>query len=296
MQKFDQFIDYLVYQKRYSKHTIIAYRKDLNQFFEYIHDIYNTSNLDLVEESWIRSWLAQLIDEGMNPKTVNRKISSVKSFFKYLVRTNSIINNPSIQIQGPKQNKRLPVFVEEIKMDQLLKLNEEMNDFESQRDRLIIELFYTTGMRRAELIGLKTSDINFNQNQLKVLGKRNKERILPISEDVKYKINTYINLRDEEVNEASSQEFLFITKKAKKLYPRLVYRIVNSYLSKVSTQDKKSPHVLRHTFATHMLNNGANLNAVKELLGHASLAATQIYTHNTIDKLKEVYKQAHPKA
>lgn len=296
MKELNGFLNYLEYEKRYSAHTISAYEIDLNQFFEYISEQYQIINTLDVNEQIIRSWLAQLIDEGLNPKSVNRKISSVKSFFKYLIRNGIIKINPSVQIQGPKQNKRLPSFVEEVKMDELLAMDNEKDTFESSRDQLILELFYTTGMRRAELIGLKTADINFAQNQMKVLGKRNKERILPFSDEVKIKIDLYIIKRNEEVKDASSQEFLFITKKAKKLYPKLVYRIVNSYLSKVSTQDKKSPHVLRHTFATHMLNNGADLNAVKELLGHTSLAATQIYTHNTIEKLKKVYKQAHPKA
>ena len=290
------FINYLEYEKRYSEHTIAAYKKDINQFLEYTSDNYRLGNDHEINEQIIRSWLAQLIDDGLNPKSVNRKISSIKSYFRFLIRSGKLSKNPTLQIQGPKQNKRLPVFIEESKMDLLLNFNVEAEDFETCRDILIMELFYTTGMRRAELIGLKTSDVNWDQNIIKVLGKRNKERLLPVSEEVKNRIRSYIIYRDEEVENASAQEFLFITKKAKKLYPKFVYRIVNSYLSKVSTQDKRSPHVLRHTFATHMLNNGADLNAVKELLGHASLAATQIYTHNTIEKLKEVYKQAHPKA
>lgn len=296
MIQFEDYVNYLEFEKRYSEHTILAYKKDLNQFFEFAHENYEILYVAEISEPIIRSWLAQLIDEGISPKSVNRKISSIKSYFKFLIRTGKLSKNPVIQIQGPKQNKRLPVFVEESKMELLLKFTNEAEDFETCRDLLIMELFYTTGMRRAELIGLKTLDVNFAQSVIKVLGKRNKERLLPISKEVKNKIKSYLIYRDEEIENASSQEFLFITKKAKKIYPKLVYRIVNSYLSKVSTQDKRSPHVLRHTFATHMLNNGADLNAVKELLGHASLAATQIYTHNTIEKLKEVYKQAHPKA
>jgi len=296
MRALENFINYLEFEKRYSEHTILAYRTDLLQFFEYIQDQYQSSKPNEIEETWIRSWLAHLMDHGNSPKSVNRKISSVKSFFKYLIRNGKLSKNPSLQIQGPKQKKRLPVFVEERKMDQLFLPEIDKEDYESVRNLLMMELFYTTGMRRAELIGLKTRWIDFNQNLIKVLGKRNKERLLPISEAVKNKIQDYLILRNEEIEEGIDQDYLFMTKKGKKLYPKLVYRIVNSYLSTVSTQDKRSPHVLRHTFATHMLNNGADLNAVKELLGHASLAATQIYTHNTIEKLKEVYQQAHPKA
>jgi integrase/recombinase XerC len=296
MRALENFVNYLEFEKRYSEHTILAYRTDLLQFLEYLEDQYQCNKLNEIEESWIRSWLAYLMDNGNSPKSVNRKMSAIKSFFKYLIRNGQLSKNPSVQIQGPKQKKRLPVFVEERKMNQLFVPEIDKEDYESVRNHLIMELFYTTGMRRAELIGLKTHGIDFNQNLIKVLGKRNKERLLPISEDVKNKIRQFVTLRDKEIEERIDQEYLFITKKGKKLYPKLVYRIVNSYLSTVSTQEKKSPHVLRHTFATHMLNNGADLNAVKELLGHASLAATQIYTHNTIEKLKEVYQQAHPKA
>jgi len=296
MKEIDNYIDYLEFEKRYSQHTISAYKKDIVQFFTFVEDQYEVSNEAEVDEQMIRSWLAQLMDEGLSAKSVNRKISSIKTYFKYLIRNQKLSKNPSIQILGPKQNKRLPVFVEEAKMDHLFQLEIDQEDFEMVRNQLIMELFYTTGIRRAELIGLKMNDILESQNLIKVLGKRNKERLLPISEEVKNHIHYYLNLRNTLIENAEKIEFLFITKKAKKLYPKLVYRLVNSYLSQVSTQDKKSPHVLRHTFATHMLNNGADLNAVKELLGHSSLAATQIYTHNTIEKLKEVYKQAHPKA
>lgn len=296
MKEINNYINYLEFEKRYSQHTISAYKKDIDQFFEYISDQYDVFKEADVDDQMIRSWLAQLMDDGLSAKSVNRKISSIKNYFKYLIRNNKLSKNPSLQIIGPKQNKRLPVFVEEVKMDLLFQLEIDQEDFEMVRNQLILELFYTTGIRRAELIGLKMKDILNSQNLIKVLGKRNKERLLPISEEVKNHIHHYIKLRNAQIENAQDIEFLFITKKAKKLYPKLVYRLVNSYLSQVSTQDKKSPHVLRHTFATHMLNNGADLNAVKELLGHTSLAATQIYTHNTIEKLKEVYKQAHPKA
>jgi integrase/recombinase XerC len=292
----NSFLHYLEFEKRYSQHTIAAYKKDLDQFWQYLFDLYGIQKKKEIKDIHIRSWLAQLMDDGVASKSVNRKLSTLKSYFKFLIRNSEITNNPSIQIQGPKSKKRLPVFVEEVKMDTLFNIEIDEGDFESFRDHLILELFYTTGMRRAELIGLNNSHLYFSQNLIKVIGKRNKERLLPVSKLLMSKIQSYILLRDAELEEIIDESILFLTKRGKKLYPKLVYRIVNSYLSKVSTQDKKSPHVLRHTFATHMLNNGADLNAVKELLGHSSLAATQIYTHNTIEKLKEVYNQAHPKA
>jgi len=242
------------------------------------------------------SWLVSLMDEGLTSKSINRKTSSVKSFFKYLLKQGLISKNPSLKIQGPKQKKRLPLFIEESKMDLLTSLEVDESSYVEFRDKLIIELFYTTGIRRAELIGLVISQIDLALGQLKVIGKRNKERILPLLPQIVIGLKKFMALREIEFQEYEKTDWLFLTGKGKKMYPKLVYRIVNTYLSTVSTQDKKSPHVLRHTFATHMLNNGADLNAVKELLGHASLAATQIYTHNTIEKLKKVYQQAHPKA
>lgn len=292
----DSFMSYLEYEKRYSIHTCSAYRVDLEQFLVFVNDEFDVKAVDSISDQMIRSWLASLMDEGLAAKSINRKTSSVKSFFKYLSRLGMIVKNPSLKIQGPKQKKRLPVFIEESKMELLTKTEVDETSYVEFRDKLIIELFYSTGIRRAELIGLTLNQIDLNLEQLKVLGKRNKERILPLLPQMIESLKSFINLREKEFKDHGILDWLFLTEKGKKMYPKLVYRIVNTYLSTVSTQDKKSPHVLRHTFATHMLNNGADLNAVKELLGHASLAATQIYTHNTIEKLKKVYQQAHPKA
>jgi integrase/recombinase XerC len=297
MTELDGYYKYLKFEKRYSEHTLLAYQKDLEQFSDYLTLDFDLEQISKSNDQMIRSWLASLMDEGVSARTVNRKLSSLKGMFRFMLKQEMISIDPSAKIRGPKQKKRLPVFVEENKMKSMF--NEEIlktDDFECVRDYLILELFYATGIRRAELINLKMGDVRINQQQIKVLGKRNKERIIPIGNHIIKTILIYNELRNSAYEEEDFNAYFFITKKGKKLYPKLVYRIVNSYLSHVSTQDKKSPHVLRHTFATHMLNNGADLNAVKEILGHASLAATQIYTHNTIEKLKKVYQQAHPKA
>lgn len=296
MKNLQGFLNYLEFERRYSPLTIKAYSKDLEQFFDFLESDYHINKEEAISDQMIRSWLAHLMDIGLSSKSVNRKVSTVKSFFRYLLRQGIIKSNPSLLIQGPKQKKRLPVFVEERKMEMLIHREVDMQNFEEVRNQLIMELFYSTGIRRAELISLAMVHVDLDLGQIKVLGKRNKERIIPIGEYLNPLFNTYFKLRENIAFEEESKRWVFLTEKGKKIYPKLVYRIVNSYLSSVSTQDKKSPHVLRHTFATHMLNNGADLNAVKELLGHASLAATQIYTHNTIDKLKKVYQQAHPKA
>lgn len=296
MKSLDGFIAYLEFERRYSPLTLNAYQVDLKQFIQFLEADYHIFKESDVTDQMIRSWLAYLMDKGLSAKSVNRKTSSIKSFFRYLMRQGIIDNNPSILVQGPKQKKRLPIIIEERKMKMLSNKVIDQEDFEEVRDKLIMELFYLTGIRRAELIGLTVTNVDLEKGQIKVLGKRNKERIIPIGNSLSPILKTYFNLRESIVNDKESSPWVFLTKKGKKIYPKLVYRIVNTYLSTVSTQDKKSPHVLRHTFATHMLNNGADLNAVKELLGHASLAATQIYTHNTIEKLKKVYQQAHPKA
>ncbi len=295
----EDFLKYLEYEKRYSPHTILSYQNDILQFSNYLKSEYEVDNLGDVSDFHIKSWLASQIDEGKSEKTVNRKLSVVRSFFHYLAKQSNLPKNPTKKIQGPKIRKRLPVYVEESRMEQLSTIipkNGTINEFIDQRNRLIIELFYSTGIRRAELIGMKISDIDIYQSQIRVLGKRNKVRIIPLHKEILTLLTNYLSVRRQFFKSEIPDEWVFLTEKGEKIYPQLVYRIVNSYLSLVSTQDKKSPHVLRHTFATHMLNNGADLNAVKELLGHSSLAATQIYTHNTIEKLKKVYQQAHPKA
>ncbi|MEZ5198755.1 MAG: tyrosine recombinase XerC [Bacteroidales bacterium] len=291
-----KFIDYLNFEKRYSPHTIVAYHNDLNQFYYYLQNSYNINNISQVNFQMIRSWIVELLGEGIAPRSVNRKLSTLKSYYKYLQREDIIKINPLTKITSPKTNKKLPEFVDKDKMDFLFDQVVFSDDFEGIRDRLIISIFYSTGMRLSELINIKDQDIDLAKNQIKVVGKRNKERIIPFTDDLKKMIIQYKSARDNKKSNISQQDHFFVTKKGKIIYKKLVYRLVIMYLSQVSTLQKNSPHVLRHTFATHMLNNGADLNAIKEILGHANLAATQVYTHNTIEKLKTVYKQAHPRA
>ena len=241
----------------------------------------------------IRSWLVELIGQGIGTRSVTRKLTSLKSFFKFLIREGVVEINPMRKITSPKIPKRLPVFVEKEKMEMLLDQIDFGEGYAGIRDKLIIELFYATGMRLAELVNLKDIDFDFYHNTIKVLGKRNKERLIPFGNKFASVMKSYI---EEKKNLFGDIDELFLTDKGNRIYSKMVYRIVVRYLNKVTTVDKKSPHVLRHTFATHLLNNGAELNAVKELLGHTNLSATQVYTHNTIDKLKRIYKQAHPKA
>jgi integrase/recombinase XerC len=287
----NSFLEYLQYEKRFSNHTILAYSNDLAQFSEYLQTTYEIKELSEISHTLIRSWIVRMMDQKMSPRSVNRKITTLKTFYKYLLRQQVVTDNPMLKIQSPKTSKRLPVFVEKDNMNALLDTIEFGNDFEGERNKLIIELFYATGIRLSELINLKQSNVDINSCQLKVLGKRNKERIVPFNNALKQLIERYL-----EHQEAKGSYYLFVTKSGKKLYEKFVYRVVNKYLSHVTSINKKSPHVLRHTFATHMLNNGADLNAIKELLGHANLSATQVYTHNTVEKLKNVHKQAHPKA
>ena len=290
------FLNYIEFERRYSVHTLNSYAKDLEQFSDFIRETYQVEKARDIDFVFIRSWIAFLMEEGNSPRTVNRKISTLKSYFRYLLKVGKIDDNPVLKITGPKVRKKLPVFIEEKSMELLITAFEDPETFEEARDRLVVELFYATGIRRAELIGLQLSDVNMDSRLIKVLGKRNKERLIPIHDSLFFLIDLYLSFKEKAIPLQSQEAYFFLTVKGKKMYPKLVYRIVNNYLSRVSTQKKKSPHVLRHTFATHMLNHGADLNAVKELLGHSNLAATQIYTHNTIEKLKNIYKLAHPKA
>lgn len=292
----DNFRQYLASEKRYSPHTVTAYDKDLQQFFEFLNNNYNTQEITKIEPLMIRAWIMELIDNDYSGKTVNRKLSALKTFYRYLRNNNILQLNPMLKILPPKTNKTLPEFVSIEQMDLLLDDVAFETGFEGRRNRLIIELFYFTGIRLAELVGLTNQDVDLKKNQIKVLGKRNKERIIPFGNTLGQSIKEYISERDMMIGMTGSDDAFFLTEKGLKIYKKLVYRVVNSYLSKVSTLKKKSPHILRHTFATHMLNNGADLNAIKELLGHANLSATQVYTHNTIDKLKSIYNQAHPRA
>ena len=286
----DGFIEYISKQKRYSYHTVLGYKTDLLDFSDYCHKYFKIS-IQQVSHREVRSWFSQLMDDGFKPRTIHRKSSSLKSFFKYLIIQGAVLQSPMDLVPLPKLGKQLPKFVEEKSLDVLLNEIEFPQSFEGKRDKLIIDLFYQTGIRKAELISLTIDDVNFHLNQIKVLGKRNKERIIPISCSLIETIKEYLTYR-----KPSLESNLLITIKGKALYPKLVYNIVNENLSKVTTLSKKSPHVLRHSFATHMLNNGAELNSIKELLGHVNLAATQIYTHNSLEKIKSIYKQAHPRA
>jgi integrase/recombinase XerC len=285
------FIQYIQYEKRYSPHTVLAYRNDLEQFFGFLSSRYQVAEISDITHPMIRSWLVELMETGITPRSVNRKLTTLKSFFRYLVRSGTVEVNPMAKITPPKVSKRLPVFLEKEKMELVFSGVDFGEGYPGLRNRLIIELFYATGMRLSELVGLKDADADLHNETLKVLGKRNKERLIPFGNSVKELLVLYLA---EKQNFES--EYLFLTDNGKRIYPRMVHRIVTGILGSVTTLEKKSPHVLRHTFATHLLNNGAELNAVKELLGHANLSATQIYTHNTIEKLKKVYKQAHPRA
>ena len=289
----DRFLAYIQYEKRYSPHTVTAYRIDLDQFFNFLSIQYNATELSGIDHSMIRSWLVSLIEEGNSPRSVNRKITTLKSFYRFLLKEGLVNDNPLRKITPPKSAKKLPEFIEKVKMSLLL---DEMNPGDGYcglRDRIILEMFYNTGIRLSELINLQEKDVDFHNGTIKVLGKRNKERLIPFSQKFGILLKEYVKEKQKTFDYLPS---LFLTDSGGKMYPKKVYLIVKKYLSNVTTLDKKSPHVLRHTFATHLLNNGADLNAVKELLGHANLSATQIYTHNTIEKLKEIYKQAHPRA
>ena len=291
----ETFLDYLQFEKRYSDHTILSYRTDLVQFEKFIVEETGDSDPSNADGKLIRSWVVRLMDSGQNASTVNRKISTLKSFYKYLMRGQQINKNPMDKVLSPKQSKKLPAFVEADKMDLLLDEYKFGDDFRGVRNRLIIEILYITGMRQAELIGLEEGDVDLYEQNVKVTGKRNKQRIVPFDRAYLDIINSYISLRKEEFPQ-SAYPNLFLTDKGKPLYPKFVYKVVNTYLRFVTTMEHRSPHILRHTFATHMLNSGADLNAIKEILGHANLSATQVYTHNTFEKLVTIYKQAHPRA
>jgi integrase/recombinase XerC len=287
------FLSYLQFEKRYSLHTITAYSNDLVQFFDFIETQYDKVPLEQITGSMVRSWLAGMKETEMTGKSLNRKISSLKSFFKYQIRQERLVKSPMETVISPKITKRLPAFVAEQDMEQLLANLSFAEGWKGYTEKMVIQLFYATGMRLSELILCKETQLDINKSVIKVLGKGNKERILPISKNLAQELANYISEKPEL---AKGNPHIFVTEKGKSLQARAVYSFVKFYLSQVTTLQKKSPHVLRHSFATHLMNNGADLNAVKELLGHASLAATQVYTHNTIEKLKEVFAKAHPKA
>ncbi|MFI5185546.1 MAG: tyrosine-type recombinase/integrase [Chitinophagales bacterium] len=289
------FIDYLKYQKRYSPHTIRSYTDDLIQFFDYAESQFGKILLNEINHNQVRSWLAGMKEKDIASKTINRKISSLRSFFKYLVRTNVLGQTPMSKIITPKMSKRLPDFIKVEDAAKLIGSLENTEDWKSLNTKMLITLFYNTGMRLSELINLKETQVDYHKKQIKVLGKGNKERIIPVSPEIIKTIKEYIQYKKKEFENTGTA--LLVTEKGEKMYPKYPYLLVRSFLDReVKTLNKKSPHVLRHSFATHLSNNGADLNAIKELLGHSSLAATQVYTHITIEKLKNVYKKAHPKA
>ncbi len=291
----NSFLDYLKFQKRYAEHTIVSYEHDLISFFDFLHFQFNEYEVKSIKPAYVRSWLADLKSNENSSKTINRKISSLKTFFKYLLRQEEIEVSPMTTIVSPKQSKRLPQFVDKRDTETLFAHVEFTDDWTGKTEKIILSILYNTGIRQAELIGLKEDQIDYSNYAIKVLGKGSKERIIPVSIDLLEDIKNYIKAKSE-VLETPDTVFLLVRENGKKLYPKWVYNTVKKYLSMVTTIDKRSPHILRHTFATHLSNNGADLNAIKELLGHSSLAATQIYTHNTIEKLKDIYKKAHPKA
>ena len=291
----ESFLQYILIEKGYSPHTVRSYQNDLDQFFAFIQKPDTSGLPGEISSHDIRAWIVHLMDNNISASSVHRKISCLRVFFKYLRKEGIVIHDPMEKVVLPKRKKKLPVFVTEIAMDNLLDKYEFGNDFPGIRNRTLIEMFYLTGMRRAELIGLKNHDVDLVAGTIKVTGKRNKQRIIPIVRTFIVRLEEYIKVRAA-VFQAESENWFFITDKGNKLYDKYVYNTVKSYLNMVTTIEKKSPHVLRHTFATHMLNHGSDLNSIKELLGHANLSATQIYTHNTFEKLKKVYKQAHPRA
>jgi len=289
------FLKYLQTEKRYSKHTVSSYAIDLGQFETYLDLFHENFTMQSADHQLIRAWIVSLIDQKITPRSVNRKISSLRSYFKFLISREVIEKNPVVKIHPIKTDKPLPQFVQTSEMDTLLDRVDFPDGFVGTRDKLVLDLLYGTGMRLAELINLKEADVDCQHQTVKVLGKRNKERIIPITKDNTGLIQSYLSIKKTSTT-IGQIENLFVTENGKPCYPMLIYRIVNKYLGYTSKISKKSPHVLRHSYATHLLNNGADLNAVKDLLGHASLAATQVYTHNSMDKLKKVFDQAHPKA
>ncbi|MGW8314211.1 MAG: tyrosine-type recombinase/integrase [Bacteroidales bacterium] len=293
MTRIEDFMIYLQAEKRYAEHTVRAYRSDLNQFHAFCLEN-GREGMDL-HFKVIRSWVVTLMDAGYSSRSVHRKLTSLKSYCTFLIRIGALDANPLDKVLKPKASKRVPAFVEEVQMDRLLEQYDFGDDFEGIRNRLMLDLLYQTGIRRAELIRLTTGSVNLDERSLKVIGKRNKERIIPLGDALVRRIGEYLVLRNS-LPPAEGEGAFFLTSRGKSLYDKLVYRVVHQYLAMVTTLEKRSPHVLRHTFATHMLNHGADLNAIKELLGHANLSATQVYTHNTFKKLKSIYNQAHPRA
>jgi integrase/recombinase XerC len=289
------FLDYLLLEKKYSQLTVNAYKKDIESFMAFISSKEETNTIQETNYSQIRSWIVNLVQKGITNKSINRKISALNSFFKFLLKIEEVNLNPLSKHKALKTSKKVQIPFSENEINTVLDQINHNQDFEGVRNKLIIELFYSTGIRRIELINIKLKDIDLENKTIKILGKRNKERIIPLLNMVMDSVDIY-KLERNKLETITDNEYLFLTKKGVKVYETLVYRIINDYFSKASTKVKKSPHILRHSFATHLLNQGAELNAVKELLGHSSLAATQVYTHNSIAELKKVYAKAHPRS
>lgn len=291
----ESFLQYLQIEKRYSSLTVRSYLNDLNQFYSFLSETVDASDLASITSQDIRSWIVSLVESKYSSHSIHRKISSLRAFFRYLRKSGIVSSNPLEKVVLPKAKKRLPVFVEEESLDLLLDGIDFGDDFIGMRDKTIIEMLYLTGMRRAELTGLRINDVDLQDGTVKVTGKRNKQRIIPLLRQFTSRLEEYIRAREEKFP-GNENGWFFLSNKGNKMYDKYVYNIVKRYLSMVTTIDRKSPHVLRHTFATHMLNHGADLNSIKEFLGHANLSATQIYTHNSFEQLKKIYKQAHPRA
>jgi len=294
MDWFCQFLNYIEYEKQFSPKTYTAYKTDLEQYFNFLSN--REKEIKKATHQDIRAWIIDELERGKTSKTVNRKISSLKAFYKFLCKNKYILTNPTTKLIVPKQKKSLPIFVSETDMNHLFERIDFGDTFEGIRDKTIIELFYATGIRLSELLNIKRKDIDFYTYTIKIIGKRKKERIIPFSPKLLSILNEYIAVYENEFGEFGQNMFLFTTKEGKIMYPKLIYKIVRKYLDMVSTVEKRSPHVLRHTFATHLLDNGADLSAIKEILGHSSLSATQFYTHTSVERLKKTYKQAHPRA
>lgn len=290
----EKFLQYLQYEKNYSSHTVLSYKNDLSQFCLFMEKEFSETEVSRASPDQVRQWLVDLMSSGMNPRSANRKVSALKSYYKFLLREGVIRRSPTKNIILPKTNKSLPLFFKDKDLDSVLTNVIVGNSFESCRDRLIIDLFYETGVRVSELVNIKDSDIDFYKGYVQVIGKRNKERQIPIGKNLIELIALYKKVRNDEVG--ANTNFLFVRKNGQSMYSRLIYNVVNKSMSQVSSLSKRSPHVLRHTFASTLLNNGADLNAVKELLGHSNLAATEVYTHTSFEQLYKIYKQAHPRA
>ncbi|MCB0547602.1 MAG: tyrosine-type recombinase/integrase [Phaeodactylibacter sp.] len=289
------FLQYLQYEKRFSPNTITAYRKDLEQFLQFIEQEMCLTSVTEVGHSHIRSWIVHLIGLGQSARTANRKLSTLKAYFRFLIRRNHLTSDPTAKVSAPKVGKRLPGSLKESELGQLFQQVEFESGYSGSRDRMILELLYATGMRRSEAIALELKDIDFQSLQLRIMGKGSKERLVPISRGLAGNLQAYLSDRSDAFPD-SGAAWLFLTDKGRQLYPKLIYNIVYKYLSMVASNERRGPHALRHSFATHLSENGADLNAIKALLGHSSLASTQIYTHNSIERLKQVYNKAHPKA